>query len=130
MFYAGIDVAMDKHDCVILDANGKCFIEVFTFKNSRDGFEQLMSELQSLTRYRAPLLPITLVSALKLFCCQETHSRSLSFGESKRCLYSSGLNRYLYTTYLPSTSWYLFRYAIIKVLFIRFAFLHFHAFSS
>lgn len=31
MFYAGIDVAMDKHDCVILDANGKCFIEVFTF---------------------------------------------------------------------------------------------------
>ncbi|KXB39598.1 hypothetical protein HMPREF1872_01140 [Amygdalobacter nucleatus] len=32
------------------------------------------------------------------------------------CLYSSGLNRYLYTTYLPSTSWCLFRYAIIKVL--------------
>ncbi|WP_423241215.1 hypothetical protein [Mageeibacillus indolicus] len=47
---------MDKHDCVILDANGKCFIEVFTFKNSRDGFEQLMSELQSLTRYRATLV--------------------------------------------------------------------------
>lgn len=56
MFYAGIDVAMDKHACVILDANGKCFIEVFTFKNSRDGFEQLMSELQSLTRYRATLV--------------------------------------------------------------------------
>ncbi|WEG37250.1 hypothetical protein [Amygdalobacter nucleatus] len=31
MFYAGIDVAMDKHGCVILDANGKCSIEVFTF---------------------------------------------------------------------------------------------------
>ncbi|KFA57367.1 IS110 family transposase [Mageeibacillus indolicus] len=56
MFYAGIDVAMDKHACVILDANGKCFIEVFTFKNSRDGFEQLMSELKSLTRYRATLV--------------------------------------------------------------------------
>ncbi len=83
MFYAGIDVAMDKHDCVILDANGKCFIEVFTFKNSRDG------------------LPLFL-----------------------------WLKPLPYITYLPSTSWCLFRYAIIKVLFIRFAFLHFHAFSS
>ena len=50
MFYSGIDVAMDKHDCVILDANGKCFIEVFTFKNSRDGFEQLMKVLHSCSK--------------------------------------------------------------------------------
>ena len=50
MFYSGIDVVMDKHDCVILDANGKCFIEVFTFKNSRDGFEQLMKVLHSCSK--------------------------------------------------------------------------------
>jgi len=36
MFYAGIDVAMDKHDCVVLDRNGNVVFEVFTFENSRE----------------------------------------------------------------------------------------------
>lgn len=50
MFYAGIDVAMDKHDCVVLDSDGNCIVEVFTFKNSRDGFKTLKKVLQSCSR--------------------------------------------------------------------------------
>ena len=50
MFYAGIDVAMDKHDCVVLDSDGNCIVEVFTFKNNRDGFKTLKKVLQSCSR--------------------------------------------------------------------------------
>lgn len=81
MFYAGIDVAMDKHDCVILDANGKCFIEVFTFKNSRDGlplflwlkplplydlFAKHLVVLISLCNYQGSFYPIS-ISAFSCF---------------------------------------------------------------
>ncbi|SMC58633.1 Transposase [Oscillospiraceae bacterium] len=50
MFYAGIDVAMDKHDCVVLDSDGNCIVEVFTFKNNRDGFKTLKKVLLSCSR--------------------------------------------------------------------------------
>ena len=50
MFYAGIDVAMDKHDCVVLDSDGNCVIEVFTFENSRDGFKMLYKVLRSCSK--------------------------------------------------------------------------------
>ena len=50
MFYAGIDVAMDKHDCVVLDSDGNVVFEVFTFENSRDGFAILKRVLQSCSK--------------------------------------------------------------------------------
>ncbi len=50
MFYAGIDVAMDKHDCVVLDSGGNCVVEVFTFENSRDGFRTLEKVLQACSK--------------------------------------------------------------------------------
>ena len=50
MFYAGIDVAMDKHDCVVLDSDGDVVVEVFTFENSRDGFKTLKKVLRSFSK--------------------------------------------------------------------------------
>ena len=50
MFYAGIDVAMDKHDCVVLDSGGNVVFEVFTFENSRDGFKTLKKVLRSFSK--------------------------------------------------------------------------------
>ena len=42
MIYVGIDVAKDKHDCVILDSDGCCLATGFTIPNNRDGFEKLL----------------------------------------------------------------------------------------
>ena len=50
MFYAGIDVAMDKHDCVVLDSDGDVVFEVFTFENNRNGFKTLKKVLRSCSK--------------------------------------------------------------------------------
>jgi len=47
MIYVGIDVAKNKHDCCILDSEGKV-VSTFTFENSKSGFEKLIS---SITRF-------------------------------------------------------------------------------
>lgn len=47
MIYVGIDVAKDKHDCFIINSEGKVFAEVFTIPNNRDGFEALMQQIRS-----------------------------------------------------------------------------------
>lgn len=38
MIYAGIDIAKDKHGCFIISSEGKIIKDVFTFKNSINGF--------------------------------------------------------------------------------------------
>ena len=43
MTYVGIDVSSEKHDCCILKENGTC--DVFTIKNSEDGFIELLDRL-------------------------------------------------------------------------------------
>jgi transposase len=50
MFYAGIDVAMDKHDCVVLDSGGNCVVEIFSFENSSNGFKTLHKVLKSCSK--------------------------------------------------------------------------------
>lgn len=47
MIYAGIDVAKDKHDCVITDSDGGVLFESFTITNNHSGFEVLLSNLKS-----------------------------------------------------------------------------------
>ena len=47
MIYVGIDVAKDKHDCTILGSNGEVLLPAFTFPNNRDGFEELLKQIQS-----------------------------------------------------------------------------------
>ncbi|MDR2888602.1 MAG: IS110 family transposase [Lachnospiraceae bacterium] len=45
MIYAGIDVAKDKHDCLIVDTDGIEFFPTFTIPNNRGGFDGLLERL-------------------------------------------------------------------------------------
>lgn len=47
MIYAGIDVAKDKHDCLIVDSNGKVLTKVFTITNNKQGFDELFTNLRT-----------------------------------------------------------------------------------
>ena len=47
MIYVGIDVAKDKHDCIILNSNGKVVFDVFTIQNNIDGFEDLLFKIKA-----------------------------------------------------------------------------------
>jgi len=48
MLYVGIDVSKHKHDCFITNAEGEALIDVFTIRNSREGFEELFRQIKSL----------------------------------------------------------------------------------
>ena len=45
MIYAGIDVAKDKHDCLVTDSDGVVLFEPFAIKNNRAGFDGLFERL-------------------------------------------------------------------------------------
>ena len=48
MFLVGIDVAKDKHDCCIINSDGKFPEEVFSILNNREGYETLYKRICSL----------------------------------------------------------------------------------
>ena len=45
----GIDVAKDKHDCFILNAEGEVLKDVFTIPNTQEGFNLLLSNIRACT---------------------------------------------------------------------------------
>lgn len=47
MIYAGIDVAKDKHDCIIVDSSGVVLSQIFTIPNNRQGFDELFANLKT-----------------------------------------------------------------------------------
>jgi len=47
MIYVGIDVAKDKHDCIIVNSDGKVVFDVFTIQNNIDGFEDLLFKIKA-----------------------------------------------------------------------------------
>ncbi|MCC8146404.1 MAG: IS110 family transposase [Bacteroidales bacterium] len=49
MIYVGIDVAKDKHDCFICNGAGEILTNVFTFENSKSGFEHLLKVINTCT---------------------------------------------------------------------------------
>lgn len=49
MVCIGIDVAKDKHDCFILNSEGKALADVFTIPNTMDGFRCLLERIRSVT---------------------------------------------------------------------------------
>ena len=46
MICVGIDVAKDKHDCFIINSEGKVLADVFTIPNSMNGFTSLLQRIQ------------------------------------------------------------------------------------
>ncbi len=49
MIYVGIDVAKDKHDCLISNSDGEILFHVFTISNDLIGFSLLLQRMQSCT---------------------------------------------------------------------------------
>lgn len=49
MIYVGIDVAKDKHDCLIINSDGKVLFKSFTILNNREGFETLLQRILSVS---------------------------------------------------------------------------------
>lgn len=45
MFFVGIDVAKDKHDCFVFNSDGEVVKDVFTFSNDLEGFNLLRSSI-------------------------------------------------------------------------------------
>ena len=48
MIYVGIDVAKDKHDCVITNSDGEVLAKAFSFSNNLDGFNTLLQRITSI----------------------------------------------------------------------------------
>jgi transposase len=46
MIYVGIDVAKDKHDCLIVDSDGVILFPTFTIPNNRQGLDELLTNLK------------------------------------------------------------------------------------
>ncbi len=47
MIYVGIDVAKDKHDCIIVDSDGTALLPSFTIPNNKQGFAELLTNLKA-----------------------------------------------------------------------------------
>ena len=49
MIFVGIDVAKDKHDCLIISSEGEVLADVFTILNSNEGFNELLQTINTCT---------------------------------------------------------------------------------
>ena len=49
MIFVGIDVAKDKHDCFIINSDGKILFNVFTISNNKTSFDELYQKINSVT---------------------------------------------------------------------------------
>lgn len=49
MFFVGIDVAKDKHDCFICNSDGEILFDSFTIPNNMDGFDSLFQKISSVS---------------------------------------------------------------------------------
>ncbi len=50
MVYVGIDVAKDKHDCLILNEEGSVVFNAFMIENNREGFDKLYENILSVEK--------------------------------------------------------------------------------
>lgn len=48
-YFVGIDISKYKHDCYIINAADQIIVAKFTIKNDKDGFNELLTSLQSLS---------------------------------------------------------------------------------
>ena len=48
MYFIGIDISKYKHDCCIISAADQKVVSKFTIKNNKDGFDKLLTSINSL----------------------------------------------------------------------------------
>ena len=101
MVFVGIDVAKDKHDCLIIDSNGNTNSNVFTISNDLIGFSTLIQHiiscssnpndikigLEATGHYSNNIAEFLLSKGYKLFIINPLHTslykKSLSFRKTK-----------------------------------------------
>ena len=98
MFYVGIDVAKDKHDCCILGSDGEILFSSFSIPNTLYGFDELYEKIGSLTddvslikvgleatgHYHLNLLRSLLDNGLPSFVINPLHTNLYRKGQSLR----------------------------------------------
>jgi transposase len=98
MFYVGIDVAKDKHDCCILGSDGEVLFSPFTIPNTLYGLDELYEKICSLTddyseikvgleatgHYHLNLLRSLLDNGLPSFVINPLHTNLFRKGQSLR----------------------------------------------
>ena len=98
MFYIGIDVSKDKHDCCILGSDGEILFSPFTISNTLYGFDELYEKIGSLTddfsqikigleatgHYHLNLLRSLLDNGLPSFVINPLHTNLYRKGQSLR----------------------------------------------
>ena len=72
MYYCGIDVAKRKHSAMVLDEKAETLQQNFTFKNSREGFDKLLSLLKPFSGELVVALEATGHYWLSLYECLST----------------------------------------------------------
>jgi transposase len=72
MYYCGIDVAKRKHSAMVLDEKAETIQQNFTFKNSREGFDKLLSLLKPFSGELVVALEATGHYWLSLYECLST----------------------------------------------------------
>lgn len=72
MYYCGIDVAKRKHSAMVLDEKAGTLQQNFTFKNSREGFDKLLSLLNPFSGELVVALEATGHYWLSLYECLST----------------------------------------------------------
>ena len=98
MFYVGIDVAKDKHECCILGSDGEMIFSPFTIPNTLYGLDELYERICSLTddvseikvgleatgHYHLNLLRSLLDNGLPSFVINPLHTNLFRKGQSLR----------------------------------------------
>lgn len=98
MFYVGIDVAKDKHDCCIIGPDGDILLAPFTILNNSSGFDLLFEKLSLLSsdlsgikvgleptgHYHLNLLRSLLDNGLACFVINPLHTNLFRKGHSLR----------------------------------------------
>lgn len=101
MIYIGIDVAKNKHDCLISNSDGEILFDHFTISNSLEGFDFLFSRIQASSdsasqikigleatgHYSSNILEFLVNKNLPIFIINPLHTslyrKSLSFRKTK-----------------------------------------------
>lgn len=98
MVLVGIDVAKDKHDCFIMNSEGKILFGAFTIPNTKTGFDDLLLKIRSVSKdlskvkvgleatghYSYNILGFVLDHGLQTYVINPLHTNLFRKGQSLR----------------------------------------------
>ena len=116
MIYAGIDVAKDKHDCVITNSDGEVLTKAFSFSNNLEGFNTIFQRISSVSNdcstikvgleatghYSYNLLGFLLDKGLNVYALNPLHTNLFRKSLSLRKTKADKVDAHIITTMLMS----------------------------